>query len=269
MTWAAIVLIGLGVADLVRSASTRRGRPGAHVAGPVTIFAVAALTGVLGWVDLLALALAAGGGALWVELSERAQKHGRHPVRALSCLAVVLTGLLAFGGAATAPDGALGHWLRWADLPGPYPAPTARVLLVVALVVANLATANVVVRLVLLATGALRPDHVTAGAAPQAADRLGGGRLLGPMERLVILGLGLAGEFAAAGLVIAAKGLLRFPEIQASARSGAATTPTTPGSPGRPTATHRPVGIDEVTEYFLVGSFVSWLVALTSLAVSR
>ncbi len=29
------------------------------------------------------------------------------------------------------------------------------------------------------------------------------------------------------------------------------------------------MGIDAVTEYFLVGSFVSWLLALVSLAVTR
>ena len=62
------------------------------------------------------------------------------------------------------------------------------------------------------------------------------------MERLVILGLGLAGEYGAASIVIAAKGLLRFPEIQAAA------LPPPPSSR---------VGIDDVTEYFLVGSFVS------------
>jgi hypothetical protein len=71
----------------------------------------------------------------------------------------------------------------------------------------------------------------------------------------------LAGEFGAAGLVIAAKGLLRFPEIQATARGRTATDPA--GSyPGGP------AGIDDVTEYFLVGSFVSWLIALASLALA-
>ncbi len=81
------------------------------------------------------------------------------------------------------------------------------------------------------------------------------------MERLVILGLGLAGEFGAAGLVIAAKGLLRFPEIQVAARQGAS---------GRPTGSYAggPAGIDDVTEYFLVGSFVSWLIALATLALA-
>jgi hypothetical protein len=83
------------------------------------------------------------------------------------------------------------------------------------------------------------------------------------MERLVILGLGVAGEFGAAGLVIAAKGLLRFPEIQAAARSASGGATGTNGSyPGGP------AGIDDVTEYFLVGSFVSWLIALGSLALT-
>ena len=87
------------------------------------------------------------------------------------------------------------------------------------------------------------------------------------MERLVILGLGLAGEFGAAGIVIAAKGLLRFPEIQAAARgngnaNGNPTSGPTGSYPGGP------AGIDDVTEYFLVGSFVSWLIALGSLAMT-
>jgi hypothetical protein len=74
------------------------------------------------------------------------------------------------------------------------------------------------------------------------------------MERLVILGLGLAGQLTAAGLVIAAKGLIRFPELQAKRSE----TTSVDG-----------VGIDEVTEYFLVGSFVSWILALASLALAR
>ena len=51
-----------------------------------------------------------------------------------------------------------------------------------------------------------------------------------------------------AGLVVAAKGLLRFPELQAAARND---------------ATH----VDEVTEYFLVGTFTSLLVALASVVL--
>jgi hypothetical protein len=109
------------------------------------------------------------------------------------------------------------------------------------------------VRLVLVQVGAIRRP-----GTPQASDRLRGGRLLGPMERLVILGLGLAGEVTAASLVIAAKGLIRWPELQHSGR---------PAEQGPPPATPE-VSLDEITEYFLVGSFVSWIVALAALAVA-
>ena len=133
----------------------------------------------------------------------------------------------------------------------------ARVLLVTGLVLVNLSTANVLVRLVLVSVGAMRPvlpDDLATTDDPQPSDQLRGGRLLGPMERVLILGLGLAGQLTAAGLVIAAKGLIRFPELQATRKDGS-------GVDG--------VGIDHVTEYFLVGSFVSWLVALVSLALTR
>lgn len=258
MTWLSIVLVGVGLADLVRASESRRSRMAAHVVAPVTVAATAALSGVHAWPDVIALLLALLGVAGWIELSARTQAHGRHALRSLGVLVATLAGLLAFSGAASDADGPLGRWLAWADLPGTGTPDPARVLLLVGLVLFDIATANVIVRLVLLAIGALRPDQVTAPKTPQPADRLKGGRLLGPMERLVILGLGLAGEFGAAGLVIAAKGLLRFPELQAAGRA------VNTGDPARP-AGH---GIDDVTEYFLVGSFVSWLLALVSLGVA-
>jgi hypothetical protein len=61
------------------------------------------------------------------------------------------------------------------------------------------------------------------------------------MERVFILGLGLAGNLIAASIVIAAKGLLRFPELQSKPDQAR---------------------IHRLTEYFLVGSFVSWLLPL-------
>jgi hypothetical protein len=52
--------------------------------------------------------------------------------------------------------------------------------------------------------------------------------------------------------VVAAKSIIRFPEINAQkARENGG------------------IGIDEVTEYFLVGSFASWIVALGGLALSQ
>lgn len=253
MTWVSFVLIGIGVGDLVRAGGTRRGRLAAHVVVPVVILGVAGLTGVFGVVDVVALSLASIGVAAWTELSAFTHRTARGALVALGALGVTLVAVLAFSGWASETDGVLTRWLGWADLPGLGTPDTSRMLLLLGLALFNLASANVIVRLVLLAIGALRPDQLLGGAQPaQPSDRLKGGRLLGPMERLVILGLGLAGELGAAGIVIAAKGLLRFPEIQAAGRTSSPT-----GS-----------GIDDVTEYFLVGSFVSWLVALVSLGVA-
>lgn len=79
--------------------------------------------------------------------------------------------------------------------------------------------------------------------------QLKGGRVLGPMERILIVGLGALGEFTAAAIVVAAKGLLRFPELQRAQRG-----PETNGP-------------SDVTEYFLIGSFASWLLALGGAAL--
>jgi hypothetical protein len=69
------------------------------------------------------------------------------------------------------------------------------------------------------------------------------------MARVVIVGRGLAGPLTAASFVVAATGLLRWPELQAARHED------------------RGPGIHVVTEYFLVGSFVSWMIALGSLVL--
>lgn len=68
------------------------------------------------------------------------------------------------------------------------------------------------------------------------------GRWIGALERLLIYVLVLIGSAAAAGLVVAAKSILRFPEINA-----------------------KPATIDP--EYVLVGSLASWLLAFATAAV--
>lgn len=189
-------------------------------------------------------------------LSAQELSTGRGHGRALAVLGATAFALVALSGWASSAGGLLASWLAWADLPLlDADSDPGAVLLVTGLLLANLATANVVVRLVLVSVGALRPvQQAELPSGPQASDQLRGGRLLGPMERVLIIGLGLAGQLTAAGLVIAAKGLIRFPELQAK-RDESSTVDA--------------VGIDEVTEYFLVGSFVSWLVALASLALTR
>jgi len=119
-----------------------------------------------------------------------------------------------------------------------------RALLLLGIVLVQLSTGNVVVRLVLTVTRTVNPAR--HGGASDPEIQLKGGRLLGPMERVVIVGLGVAGQLTAASIVIAAKGLLRFPELSSDREQER---------------------IHRLTEYFLVGSFVSWLLALSSLVL--
>ncbi len=249
MSLLAVLLVAVGSADLARG---RWARAGAYAA-PLAVGAAAAV---------LALALAALGSAAdlllglvvlgtlagWVVLAERALARPTSHQATTAALAVLGLGVLAVvlaSGAVDPVGGAVAGWLRWTGVPHPGGVSPDAALLLLGLLLVQVSTGNLLVRLVLGWGG--------AGQAPGArpADRLRGGRLLGPMERLFILGLGLAGQLTAAGIVIAAKGLIRWPELQAVRRDE-----TDPG-------------IDAVTEYFLVGSFVSWLLALASLALYR
>ena len=121
----------------------------------------------------------------------------------------------------------------------------SEVVVAAGVVVAQLATVNIVVRLLLDAVGV---------PATTNEKRLKGGRVLGPMERVFIVGLGAVGDLTAAAVVVAAKGLLRFPELQRAQRGDA--------RHGVP-----PDGPSDVTEYFLIGSFASWLLALAGAAL--
>ncbi|WP_338748071.1 hypothetical protein [Janibacter alittae] len=260
MSVLALLLVAVGVADLARSiveqrssrndAATRRRlhRVGTE-AGIVSLWLGAALTGLLatpsGW---LLVALASVSLAAWLLVSGWALSRERGHVIALSTLAGGLVLQLVLAGWAPQAGGALARWITWADLPWT-PEPD-RALLIAGLALVQLSTGNLIVRLVLISTGAMIPTQ----DQDQPSDTLKGGRLLGPLERIFILGLGLAGQVTAAGLVIAAKGLIRWPELRSYAR---------PGSEGG-----RRSDIDTVTEYFLVGSFVSWLVALSALALA-
>ena len=255
MTWLAVWLLGVGVTDLLRAIDHRVVRPLAIPVGAITIVVLAMLAGLTGVADIVVLVVALAPLAGWVALSERSLRRGGGHAGALLLLGGTAVFLVALSGLASSPGGLLGDWLGWADLPFSDQLSVERLLLVAGFFVANLATGNVIVRLVLVSVGALRPSANTMQAdRTQPSEKLKGGRLLGPMERAFILGLGLAGQITAASIVIAAKGLIRFPELQ-SAKDD--------------TTSVKGDGIDEVTEYFLVGSFVSWLVALGSLALTR
>ncbi|WZH36915.1 MAG: hypothetical protein PIR02_19540 [Microbacterium enclense] len=84
------------------------------------------------------------------------------------------------------------------------------------------------------------PPHVGPGTAPTPSPVLRGGRLIGPLERILVFVLTLAGAYTLIAAVFAAKGIVRFPEISADGKSG------------------------NRAEYFLIGSLVSWVTALAA-----
>jgi len=193
--------------------------------------------------DLLALVVIAAVVVGWgITVREGFGRNQASVPLALIGVTFVVAVLLA--PAAGPTQGLLEDWLAHDPLPVLEGLDPDRALLLVGAFLVQLSTGNVLVRLVLAATGTVNPAKVGGVDDPQT--QLKGGRLLGPMERVFILGLGLAGQLTAASIVIAAKGLLRFPELQS-----------------KPDQER----IHRLTEYFLVGSFVSWLLPLGSLVL--
>jgi hypothetical protein len=90
---------------------------------------------------------------------------------------------------------------------------------------------------------ARRPRGETRTAADgdgsEGTVLLQGGRMIGPIERLLLAGFSLVGAFPVVAALIAAKGIVRFPEIR------------------RETTGYQ-------AEYFLIGSLVSWAMAFAA-----
>ncbi|OBB73374.1 hypothetical protein [Mycobacterium sp. 852014-52144_SCH5372336] len=241
MSAAAVLLIAIGVADILRRLVDRVWL--AATAAPLVVIGCAATAGLWRWGDIVLLVVAAVAGVGWVVLSARAERTGRRQIAPLVVFGGALGVLILLSGLSSEVAGVAARWPAWVGIV----VSPDRLLMIVGVLLMQLVTGNSLVRLVLGSVGAVKP-----AGEPQASDRLKGGRLLGPMERVLILGLGLAGQLTAATAVVAAKSIIRFPEINAQkARENGG------------------IGIDEVTEYFLVGSFASWIVALGGLALAH
>jgi hypothetical protein len=241
VSWIGVLLIGLAVADLGHSIRPVRFVP--ECVGAAVAVLVGLLCGLSAPRDLAALAAIAGVVLAWGYTVRQAFGRNRAAPALLlfgSSLAVAI--LLA--PAASPAGGLLEDWLARDPLPVLDGLSADRALLLLGVLLVQLSTGNVLVRLVLAATGTVNP--LKLGGDDDPGVQLKGGRLLGPMERLFILGLGVAGYLTAAAIVIAAKGLLRFPELQSRTDQAR---------------------IHRLTEYFLVGSFVSWLLPLTMLVL--
>ena len=160
---------------------------------------------------------------------------------------IALTLLILLSGWASDVGGLVERWSSWVEVPGVGDVSPGRLLMVVGVVLLQFVTGNQLVRLVLGSVGAVKP-----GGTAAAVGSTQGRPPARPDGAVLILGLGLAGQLAAATAVVAAKSIIRFPEINAQkARENGG------------------IGIDDVTEYFLVGSFASWIIALGGLALTR
>lgn len=242
MSWVAVLLIGFSLADLTHSIRPVRTLPqGVGAIGAILVGLLAGLTSVADLVALVAIAVAV---VAWGQ-TVTSGFAGRRPAWVpLLVFGVSVVLVLLFAGLASAAGGPLAAWLYTTPVPVLADMNADRALLLAGAFGIQLSTGNVLVRLVLAATGTVNPARHGLGDDPEM--QLKGGRLLGPMERVFILALGLGGHVTAASIVVAAKGLLRFPEL--SSRRDQAR-------------------IHLLTEYFLVGSFASWLLALASLVL--
>ena len=241
MSWIAVLLIGVAVADLAHS--IRPVRIVNECTGAAVAILVGLLAGLTGLGDVLALGVIAGVVVAWGQTVTRAFA-GARPWLPLLVLGLALaTGVLTSPWAG-ATGGLAGEWLDSVQVPVLQGLPLDRALVLLAVFLLQLSSGNVIVRLVLAATGTSNPALHDTPDDPE--QQLKGGRLLGPMERVFIVGLGLAGQLTAAAIVVAAKGLLRWPELHSKPDQR---------------------WIHRLTEYFLVGSFASWLIALSSLVL--
>ncbi|NRQ50172.1 hypothetical protein [Aeromicrobium stalagmiti] len=214
MSALAVLLAAVGLADL-----SRRWK----VAVGVVVLVAGLLTLGAGWHTLWLAVVLGIVLVVWVDAADHDSSAG------IGLLGVASTVLVLSSGALSFDDAPLQDW--YDDLPIPRLAavPLDRAALGLGVVLFLATAANVVVRRVLQATG----PHVL-----DQGNDLKGGRVLGPLERWFVLACALSGNLAVIAVVVAAKGILRFPEIS---RDG-------------------PDGLR--AEYVLVGSFVSWALAL-------
>jgi hypothetical protein len=246
MSAVAVMLIAMGIADAVRRLTRPIWVPA--LLAPVVVIVCAALAGLWHFGDLALLAVAAAASVGWVLFGARAERTGGHQGPPLAVFGLAISTLMLLSGWASDVGGLFAQWSSWVDVPAVGDVSPNRLLMIVGVALLQIVTGNQLVRLVLGSVGAVKPE-----GQPQASDKLKGGRLLGPMERLLIFGLGLAGQLVAATAVVAAKSIIRFPEINAqkAIKNGSL------------------IGIDDVTEYHLVGSFASWIIALGGLALAQ
>ncbi|MGM1016725.1 MAG: hypothetical protein ACQEW8_04225 [Actinomycetota bacterium] len=244
MILAGLVLLTVGAVDLVRQFVPRRWI--GYLAVAVVVLALGSASAA---VLPMLFALAAGALWVWSMPDHRDSRLTFWPAVALAVLSVLAVVLL---GDRTDP-GLVGRVWEISSPFGPIPFDLA--ILVVGIMAFLLESGNLIVRAALSGEHTWRPDDdpVESSDADPTADPpvptagsevrpvgggFKGGRLIGPLERVVVFLLTLTGAYTLLAAVLAAKGIVRFPEISKDGETGAR------------------------AEYFLVGSLVSWVIAL-------
>lgn len=228
MIVAGLALLAVGTADLMRQFLRGRARwigylvcalllLGVGIAANAVVAAVIAVVVAAAW-QLTVPADGSGRAGFW-------------PVAALGALCALTVAFLPI----REDQGALGAvWhvtAPFGDLS------LDQTVVVVGALAFLLESANVLVRTALRSDRSPTPQAPASGSTPHT---LKGGRLIGPLERILVFALTLSGAYSILAAVLAAKGIVRFPEISRDRAAGTQ------------------------AEYFLVGSLVSWVAGLAA-----
>ncbi len=223
----AVLLLAVGSADLVRpqdAPALRSTLARSSVVAAVVAGLVCWGCALPWWWAVVATAVVVA----WVGTTPESSFVGRvHPWPVVALAATAVAALASVTHDPT-PDGWLTTWYASVDIPSLEHVSFTSFLVAAGCFAFLVDTANVIVRMVLASTDS---------AVMASEQTLKGGRVLGPIERIVIFAMALSGQYAALTAVVAAKGILRFPEISRDVAGRKA-------------------------EYVLVGSFVSWALAL-------
>ncbi|WP_345802156.1 hypothetical protein AAIB33_03380 [Microbacterium sp. AZCO] len=264
MIVAGLILLAIGSADILREFLPARRRWIGLAAGAVAILVLAALSDAV-LAGLLAVALAAAW--VWLAPVGAPSRAGFWPAVAVGALCAVLVAALP----ARPSPGIIGDaWML--------PTPVGDIsfdhaVLALGAALFLLESSNVVVRAALVqekvqvgpepveaspaavesrgmdagiparepaTTESAVDDEATVITPLAAAPALKGGRLIGPLERMLVFALTLAAMYPLLAAILAAKGIVRFPEISRDSAAG------------------------NRAEYFLIGSLVSWVIALAA-----
>lgn len=221
MALLSLVLLAIGLAEYLRRGRT----PWQQMLEIAVMVALVVLgTWALGFALPVAIVPVIAG--LWWSTIRSVRSWEVPGMVAVAIAAVVALAISSSVGRDVAP---LAHWYdRW-DVAGLAGVPLDSFALAVTATLFLTGPANAVVRVVLDAVG---------GGLLAEERQLKGGRILGPIERVFVFAMAIGGAWPGVAAVVAAKSILRFPEISGDDADGSR------------------------AEYVLVGSFVSWALAL-------